>query len=109
MTFAQSLSELENNSTCFDNSQLPPGAPELDFTVLNILHLCDKVFLALHGGAGENGKIQAVLEVFGIYYNGSSPAACAIAMDKLLTKKLLNEAGTTTLFNPVRCAAYQLI
>jgi D-alanine--D-alanine ligase len=43
------------------------------------------VFLALHGGSGEDGTLQAMLEEFAIPYNGSGPAASALCMDKLLT------------------------
>ena len=56
----------------------------------------DVVFLALHGGAGEDGTIQTLLEVAGIPYAGSGPVACALAMDKDLTKRLLRDAGVAT-------------
>ncbi|MBV9439144.1 MAG: D-alanine--D-alanine ligase [Candidatus Eremiobacteraeota bacterium] len=56
----------------------------------------DVVFNALHGGAGEDGTIQGVLEWLGIPYTGSGVAACAIAMDKHLTKKLLQAEGLPT-------------
>ena len=56
----------------------------------------DVVFLALHGGAGEDGTIQTLLEVAGIPYGGSGPVACALAMDKDLTKRLLRDRGVAT-------------
>ncbi len=56
----------------------------------------DVVFIALHGGAGEDGTIQTLLEVAGIPYAGSGPVACALAMDKDLTKRLLRDAGVAT-------------
>lgn len=56
----------------------------------------DAVFVALHGGAGEDGTIQRLLEVSGIRYAGSGPVACALAMDKDLTKRLLRDAGVAT-------------
>ena len=56
----------------------------------------DVVFLALHGGAGEDGTVQTLLEVAGIPYAGSGPVACALAMDKDLTKRLLRDAGVAT-------------
>lgn len=46
----------------------------------------DGVFIALHGGWGENGRLQACLEAFGIPYTGSGPEACMIAMDKSKAK-----------------------
>ena len=54
------------------------------------------VFVALHGGAGEDGTIQRLLEVAGIPYAGSGPVACALAMDKDLTKRLFRDAGVAT-------------
>src|SRR4030081_2141998 len=53
----------------------------------------DVVFNALHGRGGEDGTIQGVLEWMGIPYTGSGVAACAISMDKHLTKKLLAAEG----------------
>jgi D-alanine-D-alanine ligase len=52
----------------------------------------DVVFIALHGGAGEDGAVQAVLESLGVPYTGSGPLASGIAMDKRVTK-ILFEAG----------------
>ena len=45
-------------------------------------------FLALHGGCGENGSIQGLLEVLGIRYTGSEVLASALAMDKEASKKI---------------------
>lgn len=45
-------------------------------------------FLALHGGAGEDGSIQGLLEVMGIPYTGSGVLASALAMDKPASKKV---------------------
>ena len=45
-------------------------------------------FLALHGGIGENGAIQGMLEVLGIPYTGSGVLASALAMDKEASKKI---------------------
>jgi len=48
----------------------------------------DLVFLGLHGGSGENGTIQSLLDLCGVKYTGSGMAASAIAMDKSITKRL---------------------
>jgi len=56
----------------------------------------DVVFLALHGGGGEDGTIQTLLDVAGVPYAGSGPVGCALAMDKDLTKRLLRDAGMAT-------------
>jgi D-alanine-D-alanine ligase len=53
----------------------------------------DVVFMGLHGGAGENGTIQAVLEYLDIPFTGSSARACAHAMDKQRAKILAEAAG----------------
>jgi D-alanine-D-alanine ligase len=48
----------------------------------------DVVFVALHGGSGENGVIQALLELTGVPYTGSAVLASALAMDKGMSKKI---------------------
>ncbi len=53
----------------------------------------DLVFNGLHGGAGEDGTVQAVLEYLGIPFTGSGSAGCAFAMDKQRAKILAAEAG----------------
>ena len=50
-------------------------------------------FIALHGGDGEDGTVQQLLQDNGIPYAGSGPKASSIGMDKLATKKVLAEAG----------------
>lgn len=50
-------------------------------------------FLALHGGFGEDGRIQSALDARGIPYTGSGPAASRLAMDKLATGRRLHAAG----------------
>ena len=56
----------------------------------------DVVFLTLHGGTGEDGTIQALLDLTGIPYVGSGHAASATAMDKDLSKRLFRVAGIPT-------------
>ncbi|HEX3550314.1 MAG TPA: D-alanine--D-alanine ligase [Candidatus Elarobacter sp.] len=56
----------------------------------------DVVFNALHGTGGEDGTIQGVLEWMGMPYTGSGVTACALALDKHLTKKLLAAEGLPT-------------
>ncbi len=50
----------------------------------------DVVFLALHGQCGEDGRVQAALELMGVPYTGTGYLGSAIAMDKDLTKRLLD-------------------
>ncbi|QRV23741.1 D-alanine--D-alanine ligase [Marinomonas foliarum] len=56
----------------------------------------DLAFIALHGGEGEDGRVQALLEMFGKPYTGSSPLACGLAMDKVLTKRFWHGIGIPT-------------
>lgn len=53
-------------------------------------------FLALHGGSGEDGTIQSLLDVAGVAYTGSDRLGCSLAMDKEVTKRLLRDAGVPT-------------
>ncbi len=54
------------------------------------------VFLALHGGQGEDGTIQALLDLSGVRYTGSGHLSSALAMDKDLSKQLFRAAGVMT-------------
>ncbi len=56
----------------------------------------DVCYLALHGEGGEDGCIQGALQLAGIPYTGPGIASSAIAMDKILTKKLLDYSGIPT-------------
>jgi D-alanine-D-alanine ligase len=56
----------------------------------------DVVFLGLHGGSGEDGTIQALLDLTGVPYTGSGHLASALAMDKDLSKQLFRRADVTT-------------
>ena len=53
----------------------------------------DACYITLHGGWGENGGVQAALDARGIPYTGPGARASRIAMDKIETKKALDEAG----------------
>ena len=64
--------------------------------VLELCRLADCVFLGLHGADGEDGKIQATLDLLGVPYTGSGPLASAMAMDKAVAKRLMEGAGVLT-------------
>ena len=53
----------------------------------------DLAYLVLHGGNGENGKIQAVLDILGKKYTGSGVLASALTMDKNKTKQIAESIG----------------
>jgi len=56
----------------------------------------DVVFIALHGGTGENGAIQSLLQMTGKRFTGSGMTASAVAMNKSLSKGLFVSAGIRT-------------
>ena len=53
----------------------------------------EAVFIALHGRFGEDGCVQGLLELLGLPYTGSGVLASALAMDKVLAKRLFRAAG----------------
>lgn len=64
--------------------------------VMPTLEKADVVFLGLHGGAGEDGTIQALLDLAEIPYTGSGHLASALAMDKDMSKHLFRQHGVQT-------------
>ena len=90
---------------------IPETAPDLEkvkaqrkdqsdnFFGPNVIELCrmaDIVFMALHGEHGENGKIQAAFDLFGIRYTGTGYLGSALAMNKGMAKQLFLENGIPT-------------
>jgi len=73
-----------------DRLSLPVVASRTD------LRDADLVFLALHGGTGEDGTVQAVLDLAGIVYTGSGRIGSALGMDKDVAKRLFLAAGVPT-------------
>ena len=61
-----------------------------------VVRKADVLFLALHGGRGEDGTIQGLLEVMGVPYTGSGRLGSAMAMDKDVSKRLFRFAGVPT-------------
>lgn len=86
--------------------QTPPTIEELttltkkslriDLLLLPEIVNADVVFLALHGGQGEDGVLQGALEMAGVKYTGSGHLGSALAMDKHLSKVLFRAAGVYT-------------
>ena len=64
--------------------------------VIAICRMADIVFLALHGENGENGKLQATFDLFGIRYTGSNYLSSAVAMDKKISKMFFEMGGIPT-------------
>ena len=63
---------------------------------LPVVRNADVLFLALHGGRGEDGTIQALLEVVGVPYTGSGRLGSGMAMDKDVSKQLFRMMGVPT-------------
>ncbi|MDT2661976.1 D-alanine--D-alanine ligase [Enterococcus hulanensis] len=62
---------------------------EIGVNVLEICRTSDITFFALLGGIGENGKLQAIFDVYGIKYTGSDYQSSLLAMDKVIAKELM--------------------
>lgn len=72
------------------------GACRLGPGILSLCHRADVVFIGLHGDVGENGQLQAVLDMEGIPYTGSGYVGSLLAMDKDLSKLMMEQAGIPT-------------
>ncbi len=66
---------------------------DIKATMDKALEGIDVVFNALHGEYGEDGKIQGLLDCFGVKYTGSKVLASALGMDKIKSKELFEQAG----------------
>ena len=64
--------------------------------VLQVCAMADLVFLALHGSCGEDGRIQATLDLLGVPYTGSNYVSSGMAMDKAITKRFMDAEGIRT-------------
>jgi len=73
---------------------------ELDVTDAELRCLdgtcCDVVFIALHGGAGEDGTVQRMLAQQGLPYTGSGPTASLNAMNKVISKRIFERSRIPT-------------
>ncbi len=76
-----------------DLSEIGPGK-HWDLTALK--ERFDVAFLVCHGGAGEDGTLQGLLDLIGLPYTGSGVLASALAMNKLRTKQVLRQVGLPT-------------
>jgi D-alanine-D-alanine ligase len=84
----------------------PPAIAELrvlergvllsDLATLPVIRDAEVLFLALHGGRGEDGTLQAVLDVVGVPYTGSGSLGSGLAMNKDIAKRLFRMAGVPT-------------
>lgn len=68
----------------------------LGYRVLKVCGMADIVFLGLHGACGEDGRIQATLDLLGIPYTGSGYLSSGMAMDKAVAKRIMDNHGIRT-------------
>jgi D-alanine-D-alanine ligase len=73
-----------------------PASVSAEATSASVLRDAEVVFIALHGGAGEDGTIQALLDLAGRPYTGSGVLASALAMDKAMAKRIFEHEGIPT-------------
>ncbi len=85
---APDLEQVRASRKWKDASAIGPG-------VLDLCKKADVVYLGLHGACGEDGRIQAALDLLGVPYTGSGYLSSAIAMDKDLTKRLVADKVVT--------------
>ncbi len=93
------------------DTRIEPTAPDLEAVrrsrkdqsprvfgphVLELCQRADLVFLGLHGQDGEDGRVQAALELLGVPYTGSGYLASGIAMDKAVAKRIMTAEGVPT-------------
>lgn len=64
--------------------------------VLEVCRCADIVFLGLHGECGEDGRVQATFDLLGIPYTGAGYLSSGMAMDKAITKTVMERAGVLT-------------
>jgi D-alanine-D-alanine ligase len=65
-------------------------------SAIPVVREADVIFLCLHGGRGEDGSIQTLLEMVGVPYTGSGRLGSGMAMDKDVSKRLFRLAGVPT-------------
>lgn len=73
-----------------------PGGALVGKNIINVCRQADVVFLALHGSIGENGQMQALLDLNGILYTGSGFEGSVLAMDKSVAKEIARFNGIPT-------------
>lgn len=77
-------------------SRLDQSPSMLGKDVLAVCAMADVVFLALHGSCGEDGRMQATLDLLGVPYTGSNYLSSGMAMDKAITKRFMDDEGIRT-------------
>lgn len=88
-------SKLTEDSQAVTTNTVPQSTSPVGEGIISICKQADIAYLALHGACGEDGRLQAMLDLEGICYTGSDYISSAIAMDKDLTKRLVSSKVST--------------
>ena len=90
------VERVEPNLEAVRRSRQDQSPSMLGKDVLTVCRMADIVFLALHGSYGEDGRIQAALDLLGVPYTGSGYLGSGMAMDKAVTKRMMDSIGIRT-------------
>ena len=92
------------------SARIDKSPSRLGKNVLEICKLADCVFLGLHGADGEDGKIQATLDLLGVKYTGSDTLGSALAMDKYYAKQIMmcNDIPTPSYTDHAPCVVKEV-
>ena len=88
--------EEENGALPAEDVRHLPASSTSAIAQADAVNQAEVVLIALHGGAGEDGTIQALLELAGKPYTGSGVLASALAMDKAMSKRIFEHEGIPT-------------
>jgi len=97
--FSEGITSISETRTDLAEIKKKRINPELGFFGPNVIDICrmsDIVFLALHGMNGEDGRVQATLDLMNIKCTGTDYVSSALAMDKNLTKQIFITSGVPT-------------
>lgn len=89
----EAAAEIRENDADLEAAVHNPGRGFFGHDVLKLCKMADIVFMALHGENGENGKVQAAMDLRKIKYTGTGYIGSALSMDKALTKVMLRAGG----------------
>lgn len=104
LKFTNSIEKINNYSVTENmTTYCKDTMPEIGENVIDCCKEADLVFLALHGDIGENGELQALLELNNIKHTGSNYKGCMLAMDKNVSKLIARQNGIDTADWNINC------
>ncbi len=94
--FTRTLAPEPDAKRIFGEAAIFPRFTPIGENVAELCKLAEVTFLALHGGIGEDGTLQAFLDCNGIRYTGSGATGSMLAMEKDLSKRIFRSVGIPT-------------